>query len=93
MRIDKAISRTKSAAKNVIDAQLRHHLYDVFRRNPFDVGYAQRDLPLTIRFQISKVILSCRAEKITMRAIVRWVTYDFIKAREEVDSSSATSEC
>src|SRR5207249_10411097 len=57
----------------------RHHFYDVFGRNPFDVSYAERILPFAICFQVSKMIFVCRAEQIAMCSIVGWMSDDFIK--------------
>src|SRR6266567_2613553 len=85
VRIDKTVSRAERAAKNVVRPKLRHHLHDVFRRDPFDVPHAERILPFTIRFQVSKMIFVCRAEEITMCAIIGRMTDDFIELRKEVD--------
>jgi hypothetical protein len=85
VRIDEAVSRTESPTQHIVDAKLRHHLYDIVRRNPLDVRNTQRVLSFAIGFQVSHMLFICRTEQITVCAVIRGMSNHLIELRKEVD--------
>src|SRR4029077_477793 len=78
--IDKAVSRAKASANDVIGAKLRKHATNIVAGDEPYVFQSHRDLFLKIRLQIREMLFIGGAEQITLRPVTCGTTQAFVEA-------------